>query len=235
MNACLHPEWICTAGRRESVNCCSKVVTRWSHIDLDLLGYASQNNSSPNVLYRAADVSDVSTFKPEWHGAFSKAVCLMVLHWVQDKAEAVKAIHSCVKSRGEILLGCVAEESRFYQTSQKMASHPKWRIYLKDFVPNLFPWPSSDLTNERHSSRLLEECGFEVLSCHIKEHQQPFESREKLKESLRAVFPHLHYIPQDKHDEFFDDLFEMAKDIHLISTDYTAGTNNTLVLHARKL
>ncbi|CAH1262942.1 PPP1R14B [Branchiostoma lanceolatum] len=76
---------------------------------------------------------------------------------------------------GEILLACQHDESKSYRTWWDMASHPNWKIYLKDFMPNLFPWPSSDLTNERHRSRLLEECGFEVLSCHIKEHQQPFD------------------------------------------------------------
>eukprot|EP00058_Branchiostoma_floridae_P024537 XP_002610027.1 hypothetical protein BRAFLDRAFT_99979 [Branchiostoma floridae] len=149
---------------------------------------------------------------------------------------ALKAQHSCLaihaKPNGEIFVACQHDESKSYQTWLNMASHPNWKSYLTDFVPNLFPWPADDISS--YSSRLLEECGFEVLSCHVKQHQQPFQFKEKLKETLRAIFPHLRYIPADKHEEFFDDLLEMAKDIHFISTDYT-GTDGTLVLHARKL
>ncbi|XP_078606599.1 juvenile hormone acid O-methyltransferase-like [Branchiostoma floridae x Branchiostoma japonicum] len=203
-------------------------------VSSEFISYASQYNSSPNVIYDVADVSDMSSYKPQWLGAFSKTVCLAVLHWVRDKGVALKAMYSCLKSRGEILLSCDTEESRIYRTSRNMSSHPKWKPYLKDFVPNLFMWPSGDLVNER--SRLLQECGFEVLSCHIKEHQQPFESQEKLKETLRAIFPQLHYIPQDRREEFLDDLFQMGKDFHMISTGADCiATNDTLVLHARKL
>ncbi|XP_078589184.1 juvenile hormone acid O-methyltransferase-like [Branchiostoma floridae x Branchiostoma japonicum] len=205
-------------------------------VSAEFVSYANQNNSAPNVRYDVADVSDISTYKPEWKGGFSKAVCLAVLHWLQDKTAALKAIHSCLRSRGEILLSCDTEESSFYRTSHNMASHPKWQPYLGDFAPNLFPWPSGDLVENR--SRLMQECGFEVLSCHIKPHQQSFDSRAKLKETFRAIFPHLNYIPQEKHEEFFDDLFEMAKDMHMVSTGGDSGyigKNDTLVLHARKL
>ncbi|CAH1253363.1 Hypp1160 [Branchiostoma lanceolatum] len=57
----------------------------------DFVSYASQYNSSTNILYHVADVSDVTTLKKEWQGAFSKVVSLSVLHWVQDKAAALKS------------------------------------------------------------------------------------------------------------------------------------------------
>ncbi|XP_035698018.1 uncharacterized protein LOC118431045 [Branchiostoma floridae] len=203
-------------------------------VSAEFVSFASQYNSAPNVRYDVADVSDISTYKPEWEGAFSKAVCLYVLHWVRDKAAALRAIHSCLTSRGEILLLCDTEESSFNQTSLIMASHPKWQPYLGEFVPIVFPWPSGDLGKNR--SRLMQECGFEVLSCHIEQNHQHFESKAKLKEWLRAVFPHLNYIPQDRQEEFFHDLLEVARDTRLASTDalYIEVTA-TLVLHARKL
>ncbi|XP_066270400.1 juvenile hormone acid O-methyltransferase-like [Branchiostoma lanceolatum] len=203
-------------------------------VSSEFVSYSSQYNSSTNVLYHVADVSDVTTFKPEWQGAFSKIVSIFVLQWVHGKAEALKAMHSCLKPRGEILLACVSDKSRFCRTWMNMASHPKWKIYLKDFVPNLFPWPSGDLANGHDNSCLLEECGFEVLSCHVKEHGQSFNSKEQWRETFRAVFPHLRYIPKDKHEEFFDDLFETAKSIRFVSADYKT-TGDVLVFHARKL
>ncbi|KAI8484869.1 hypothetical protein Bbelb_374660 [Branchiostoma belcheri] len=38
----------------------------------DFIRYATQHNSSQNVVYDVSDISDASTIKPEWHGAFSK-------------------------------------------------------------------------------------------------------------------------------------------------------------------
>ncbi|CAH1246016.1 Hypp7632 [Branchiostoma lanceolatum] len=200
----------------------------------DFVSYAmaSQHNSSPNVLYHVADVSDASTLKPGWQGAFSKAVSFLVLHWVQDKAAALKALHSCLKPSGEILMTFCPDKDKFVQTNFQMAAHPKWQIYLKDFVHNVFPWPSSDLVNQR--SRLLEDCGYQVIAYHLKEHQQPYESKEDLREALRAINPHLRYIPQDKHEEFLDDVEKMARETTFISGDYNM-TNGFTVVYARKL
>ncbi|XP_078582008.1 juvenile hormone acid O-methyltransferase-like [Branchiostoma floridae x Branchiostoma japonicum] len=202
----------------------------------DFVSYASQHNSAQNILYHVADVSYLSTIiKPEWRGAFSKVVSFSVLHWVRDKVTALKALHSCLKPGGEIVMIIGTDKSKTLQTYLKMAAHPRWETYLKDFVPNLFPWPSGDLVN--HSSRLLEECGFEVLSCHVKEHRHLFESKEKLRDALCAIYPHLHYIPQDKHGEFKHDVENIAREAHLISgrDGHFKITEKTPFVRARKL
>ncbi|XP_066279133.1 juvenile hormone acid O-methyltransferase-like [Branchiostoma lanceolatum] len=200
-------------------------------VSSDFISYCNQRNSFPNILYHVADVTDVSTFEPEWQGAFNKVVSFFVLHWVQDKVTALKALHSCLKPRGEILMIFGSDKSNIVQTNSKMTAHPKWKIYLKDSVPN-FPWPSSDRTN--HRSRLLEECGFEVLSCSLVEHRQLVESEEKLMETLRAVYPLMHCIPKDEHEEFLDDMKKMAREAYLISGDDEITEASTVVL-ARKL
>ncbi|XP_019616241.1 PREDICTED: juvenile hormone acid O-methyltransferase-like [Branchiostoma belcheri] len=200
----------------------------------DFVRYSSQQNSSPNVLYDVSDISDASTIKPEWQGAFSKVVSFQVLHWVKDKAAALKVLHSCLKPHGEILFWVGIDVNKWGKISPGMASHPKWKVYLKDFEPNLFPWPSSDLVKESHSSYLLEECGFEVLSCHLKEQQYSFTSREQWKKTMSAVFRHLCYLPPDKHEEFLNDVEKMERDVLLLSGDYKF-TDKNLVIHARKL
>ncbi|XP_035657945.1 arginine-hydroxylase NDUFAF5, mitochondrial-like [Branchiostoma floridae] len=198
----------------------------------DFVSYASQQNSSTNILYHVADVSDLSTIKPEWQGAFSKVVSFSVLHWVRDKVTALKALHSCLKPGGEIVMVFATDESKIIPNYLKMAAHPRWAIYFKDFSPNLFPWPSSDLVN--HSSHLLEECGFEVLSCHTKEHQHLFESEEKLRDTLFAMYPDLRYIPRNKHEEFLHDFENMAREAQVISEDCKI-TEFLSFVQARKL
>ncbi|XP_019628710.1 PREDICTED: juvenile hormone acid O-methyltransferase-like [Branchiostoma belcheri] len=197
------------------------VASVWGlDVSPDFVRYASQHNSSPNVLYDVSDISDASTIKPELQGTFSKVVSLQVLHWVQDKAAALKVLHSCLKPRGEILLWFCTDVSKICQISPGLASHPKWKNYLKDFQPNLFPWPSSDIVKERHSSHLLEECGFEVLSCHLKKLQYSFTCQEQWKKSMSALLRHLCYIPEDKHEEFLNDAEKMARDVRLLSGDF---------------
>ncbi|CAH1255659.1 Hypp1585 [Branchiostoma lanceolatum] len=197
----------------------------------DFISFASQHNSSPNILYDVADISDVSTLSPTWQGAFSKVVSFFVLHWVQDKVSALKALHHCLKPSGEIVMIFATDKDKIRQTITNMVAHPKWKIYLEHPLP-VFPWPTSDLTNQR--SRLIEECGFEVVSCHLKEVSQPFESKEKLKDFLRALFPLLCHIPQDKHNEFLDDMENMARETHLSAGDNKI-TMECQVVQARKL
>ncbi|CAH1225005.1 Hypp41 [Branchiostoma lanceolatum] len=202
----------------------------------DFISYASKHNSSPNVLYHVADASDVTTIKPEWRGAFSKLVSIFVLNWIQDKAATLNLLHSCLKPQGELLLVCPTEQGPFYQVNLGMASHPKWRMHLKDFVPTLLPWPSSDLTTNQ-SSRLLEECGLGDITCYIKKHQQPYDSKDKLRETVRSVLPHMRLIPQFKHEEFLDDVEKMAEEqpCPWISVESVPTlTDDILIVHARK-
>ncbi|XP_019634835.1 PREDICTED: juvenile hormone acid O-methyltransferase-like isoform X2 [Branchiostoma belcheri] len=201
----------------------------------DFISFASQHNSSANMRYHVSDVSDASTIKPEWQGAFSKVVSFAVLHWIQDKVAALKVLHSCLKPGGEMLLWFSTDKSKFCQTVIDMATHHKWKTYLNDFEPNWFPWPSSDFVNGGCSSRLLEECGFEVLSTHSKEFQESFSSKKQWRELMSSVLPHLSYIPLDKHEDFLDDVEKMAKDIHyLTSSDYKV-TDKCQFVHARKM
>ncbi|KAI8513271.1 hypothetical protein Bbelb_099100 [Branchiostoma belcheri] len=74
----------------------------------------------------------------------------------------------------------------------------------------------SDIVKERHSSHLLEECGFEVLSCHLKKLQYSFTCQEQWKKSMSALLRHLCYIPEDKHEEFLNDAEKMARDVRLL-------------------
>ncbi|XP_019631380.1 PREDICTED: juvenile hormone acid O-methyltransferase-like [Branchiostoma belcheri] len=200
----------------------------------DFVRYASQHNSSPDVLYQVSDITDASTIKPELRGAFSKVVSLQVLHWVQDKVTALKVLHSCLKPGGEMLLWFNTNASKFCRILLGMASHPKWQIYLTDFELNVFPWPSSDIVKDRHSSLLLEECGFEVLSCDLKEHLHPFNSKKQFRNAVGACLGHLCYIPQDKHEEFLNDVEKMTRDINFVSDNYKV-TNECQVVYARKL
>ncbi|XP_066276468.1 juvenile hormone acid O-methyltransferase-like [Branchiostoma lanceolatum] len=165
----------------------------------DFISYAQLHNSAKNVLYHVADTSDASTIKPEWQGAFSKVVCLFVLHWIRDKVSALKVLHSCLKVGGEILLVCPTDKTKVYRSQVLMASHPKWGPYAKDFVASiLMPWPSRDLANQSHSSHLLEESGFDVIACHVGNYQYCFDSRDKLRDYLRLISPYLCSIPEDK-------------------------------------
>ncbi|KAI8514742.1 hypothetical protein Bbelb_073330 [Branchiostoma belcheri] len=199
-------------------------------LSADFISYARERNSSPNIVYHVGDASDASTFKPEWKGAFGKIVSIFVLHFIQDQVATLKMLHSCLKPGGEILLVTISEKSTIYQVWLELASLPKWEIYMKDFVANMFPWPSSDLVKD--SSRLLEECGFQTLACGIKEHRQAFDSKSQILEGIRSVLPSK--VPQDKRDEILVDFERIAKDRQWIHTENMVN-DAFPVIHGRKL
>ncbi|CAH1258829.1 Hypp9668 [Branchiostoma lanceolatum] len=203
----------------------------------DFISYARMNNPSPNVLYHVTDASDPSTIKPEWRDAFNKVVSIFVLNWIKDKATTLKVLNSCLKPGGEIVFVCVSDKSKFHDVPSDLASLPKWRTHLKDVVPTMFPWPSSDFTNERRSSSLLEACGFEVIACDIKHQQQSLQSKDQFREILRTVLPHLRYLPEDKHQEYLEDLEEMAEERHWITSQegVLAIHDVYIAIRARKL
>ncbi|XP_078594833.1 juvenile hormone acid O-methyltransferase-like [Branchiostoma floridae x Branchiostoma japonicum] len=204
----------------------------------DFISYARTNNSSPNVRYHVADAADPSTIKPEWRGAFNKVVSFFVLHWVKDKATALKALNSCLKPGGEIVFVCVSDKSKFHEVPLELSSLPKWSIYLKDAAPALFPWPSSDImiTNEQRSSRLMEACGYEVIACDIKKYPHCYISRDQVRGVLRPTLPHLSYIPDDKQEEFMEDLEKLAAERHWITGKGAPTMHEVYVaIRARKI
>ncbi|XP_066271838.1 uncharacterized protein [Branchiostoma lanceolatum] len=206
-------------------------------LSTDYISYASQRNSSDKVSYHVANVSDPSTFKSDWSGAFSKVVNLEVLHWVQDKPKALKAMHSCLKPHGELLIVCHADTHRFCKTVSDMTLHPRWKAYLKSFDPKLYPWSSDDFYQGH--SQLLEECGFEVLACGQIEHRpQSFESKGQLRAFMRVSFAQHGHIPQELHEEFFDSLEKVAMERQLLSFSGDGCPqvdDDKLVVHARKV
>ncbi|CAH1264511.1 Hypp3005 [Branchiostoma lanceolatum] len=199
----------------------------------DFISYARMNNSSPNVLYHVADASDPSTVKPEWRGSFSKVVSIFALQWIKDKATTLKVLNSCLKPGGEIVFVCDVEKSK---ASEITPALPKWKTYLGDADPNVFPWPSSDLTNDRRSILFLESCGFEVIACDISNYQYSFDSRDQFREYFRGGQTELHSIPEHKQEEFFDDLEKMAAERHWVTGEGAPTMQDVyLVVHARKM
>ncbi|XP_078594836.1 trans-aconitate 2-methyltransferase-like [Branchiostoma floridae x Branchiostoma japonicum] len=205
-------------------------------LSADFISYARTNNSSPNVRYHVADAADPSTIKPEWRGAFSKVVSIYLLYWIKDKATTLKVLNSCLKPGGEIVFVCDSDKSKFYEVPLELSSLPKWSIYLKDAVPAVFPWPSCDITTKQRSSRLMEACGYEVVACDIKKQQHPLNSKDEFGGILRPCTAHLKYIPEDKQEEFMDDLMKLSEERHFITGDEVPTMHESyLVMRARKL
>ncbi|XP_078696832.1 juvenile hormone acid O-methyltransferase-like [Branchiostoma floridae x Branchiostoma belcheri] len=198
-------------------------------IDLssDFISFASKNNAAENVSFHVADASKSADFKPEWEGAFTKATCFTVLHWIQDKRSAFKNIASCLEPGGELVINCLLESA----AQIGKLDLPRWRGYLKDFTYNIYPWPNDDIEG---MGRLFEEVGFEVLTCN----GQPAPPKsfptdpEGLKAVMRTMLPQLKFIPTDKQDDYLTDAYcaiaEMRK-------DFKEGDPEAVVAHVRKV
>ncbi|KAI8493785.1 hypothetical protein Bbelb_281320 [Branchiostoma belcheri] len=198
-------------------------------IDLssDFISFASKYNAAENVSFHVADASKSADFKPEWKGAFTKATCFTVLHWIQDKRSALKNIASCLEPGGELVINCLLESGE----QMGKLDLPKWKGYLEDFTYGVYPWPNDDIDG---MVQLFEEVGFEVLKC--QEQNAPRKSfptdPEGSKAFMRTMLPQLKFIPTDKHDYYLTDVYwaiiEMTK-------HRKEGDSDIVVAHVRKV
>ncbi|KAI8505684.1 hypothetical protein Bbelb_168730 [Branchiostoma belcheri] len=111
--------------------------------------------------------------------------------------------------------------------------HPKWRDYLTDYALKLYEWPEGDVAG---MSRLLEDCGFEVVTCEVHTLTFKFDSLEKEKAFSRPLLGHLQYIPEEKQDEFLEDAINMARGLYQKDEEgQVIWEMPQIVVHARKL
>ncbi|XP_033109885.1 juvenile hormone acid O-methyltransferase-like [Anneissia japonica] len=172
-----------------------------------MINVARQKYQRANVTYEVADANNFVEKFPKWEGRFDKVVSVHALHWVQDKASAMRNIYNCLKIDGEcFLLFCGPTHQMLGQKPDELPNylkhHSNWKKHLKGYVHRMYN--QFDLDDTR---KLLESVGFEVLSgtSHTPCENIDISSEDELKEYLRTLLGHLGYLPQQYHTEFIQD------------------------------
>ncbi|KAI8512580.1 hypothetical protein Bbelb_092190 [Branchiostoma belcheri] len=209
-------------------------------IDLspDFIRYTEINKRSRNVSFCVADIQRSSDLEPAWRQSFDKAVSFYVLHLVKDKKMALENISTCLKPDGRLLMIVPKEDNVLMVTTRFMSAHQRWERYLAG-CPQMMPWLADD---KEGLSRLVEDCGFEVLSCECPLLRHWYGSEE---DTVSAMLPFLglRHIPEDEQADFLSDWWACARSmtdvsgcsVAIDSDGRVAWTFRIFIIHARRV
>ncbi|XP_078591185.1 juvenile hormone acid O-methyltransferase-like [Branchiostoma floridae x Branchiostoma japonicum] len=201
-------------------------------ISKDMVNFATSKNTAEKASYHVLDIQDESGIREDWRGKFTKAVSFHTVHWIPNKERFLANVHMCLEKGGELLFNLFAGVPAI-KVARDIKHHPKWREYLTDYALQLYEWPKGDVAGMSH---LLEECGFEVVTCEVHTLTFKLDSLEKEKAFSRPLLGHLQYIPEEKQDDFLEDAISMARELYQKDEEgRVAWEMPQIVVHARKL
>ena len=96
-----------------------------------MVEYAEIHNANPAIEYHQADISQRSSLRHEWKGAFDLLTSFQVLHWVRDHAAAISNVHYLLKPGAEIHLQIPMASECLLRIGPTLREWPKWSEYLK--------------------------------------------------------------------------------------------------------
>ncbi|KAI8520052.1 hypothetical protein Bbelb_033090 [Branchiostoma belcheri] len=197
-------------------------------ISQEFIRYATENNASVNTSYFVADVQDFSTLRPDWVQSFHKAVCFYVLHHVEDCEKALENIQACLQHSGELLLVFSPKKDEgITSTTKVMMGNPRWRQYIQNTLPMRHDVDSV--------TRLVRDCGFEVLTCERSVEKFVFETEEKVTDFVRP-FTRVQHIPQEQQADYLSEWWSYFRtNLIFDATRSVSWPVPHITLHARKI
>lgn len=149
---------------------------------------------------------EADDFPVEYNTRFDHAFSFFCLHWITDLKRAFGNIYKFLKPGGT-LIGQQVLSSNVYNGYLKLSESDKFKEYMKDvkrFVTPLYfaEDPRATLI------KILENIGFQVLHCSIREKIAGYKSQADRKEFFATVTPFVSRMPNDVKNDFMDSLME---------------------------
>lgn len=203
-----------------------------------MLEHARLRHGHDMIEYLHLDIvcSDVDEFVKQ-HGHFTRVYSFHLLHWVKDRAQALKNIEKLIAPGGECFIvfeHCIP----IFEVFMALAESPRWRKYVEVLLENVPPLAgSTDVRLMRtHLLSIVNETGLTPLTCEVL--RSPVVSMPNLKEatdravSYNPIYPLLE-------DEEKEDLVRSTADILAgraegIAEGKVSGDRFTYVIHAYK-
>ena len=97
-----------------------------------MVDYAEKHNANPAIEYHQADISQRSSLRHDWEGAFDLLTSFLVLFLVRDQEAALRNIQYLLKPDAEILLvHPIKTPECLLNIGPTLSQRPKWSEYLK--------------------------------------------------------------------------------------------------------
>ncbi|XP_022079795.1 uncharacterized protein LOC110973358 [Acanthaster planci] len=174
-----------------------------------MIATAQNSNSASNVRYVVWDARTVGD-NPEWRDRFDKVVSFFVIHWIPsaDQPKALEGILACLKKGGEglILISTdVGSRHAVRGTVLHLKNHPKWGVYVKQYVLPAGWWSRSI----KDTDELMKTYGCTSVNCEIAtDHISLSELQFKL--TAKTLLSFVSLIPAEEQEAFLDDLYRQA-------------------------
>lgn len=156
-----------------------------------------KNHSFPNLSFGTADVRNLP-FEQE----FDIITSFSTLHLIEDKASALRSIKRSLRSEGRAIIQCPVRHG-LLTALNTVSKDEKWAAYLSDFETG---WHFIEVGT---FEKLLNEVDLKPRHFKVARLNEVFETEEAFKASISEWLPHLAVIPQDKHEEFLEDLIQV--------------------------
>ncbi|XP_022084376.1 uncharacterized protein LOC110975845 isoform X2 [Acanthaster planci] len=200
-----------------------------------MIATAQENNSASNIWYLVWDARTVGN-NPEWRDRFDKVVSFFVLNWIPsaEQPKALESILACLKKGGEglILTGIDRNNRHLLVHAYAHAkNHPKWGVYMKDYVSPLRLWsPSIPDTVE-----WLKGYGCSSVHCEIASRDISL-SELQFKLAAKTLFGYLSLIPSEEQETFLDDMYRWALSVFADEAwpGHVVYAGQAMVIHVRK-
>ncbi|XP_051161276.1 juvenile hormone acid O-methyltransferase-like isoform X3 [Leptopilina boulardi] len=142
----------------------------------------------------------------EYIERFDHGISFFCLHWIADLKCAFENIFKMLKPGGTFLSQHILLFNG-YNGYLKLSENSKYREYLKDarrFITPLYfsKDPRGTLI------KILQEVGFQVLHCSVREKITGYKSQNDRKELFEAVNPFVTRMPDDVKNDFMDNLIQ---------------------------
>ena len=97
-----------------------------------MVEFAEEHNPNPAIEYIHADITERTSLRQEWKGAFDLLTAFLVFHWVEDQSVALRNVRYLLKPDAEILLYlAIKAPDSLLKIGPTLKESPKWNKYLK--------------------------------------------------------------------------------------------------------
>lgn len=142
----------------------------------------------------------------EFKERFDHGISFFCLHWVSDLRLAFENIYKLLKPGGTLLSQHILSFNG-YNPYLTLSKRTRYQEYLKDVKKFITPLYFNKDPREA-LIKILEDVGFQVLHCSIREKITGYKSQDDRKELFAAVNPFVTRMPNDVKNDFMNNLME---------------------------
>jgi len=201
-----------------------------------MIEYAEKHSSDPRITYREFDILAPNP-RQEFPEGFTKIVSFQAMHFILDPKTMFRNLYNLLEPGGELMTNQISNFC-LWQAINLISNIEEYHYTLLRNVTDKMTWTYLSEDAEGDARIMLEEVGFEVLSCELERKSYTFESIEHFEETTRTMNPFETHIGERGagRERFVGLLIKVASaiDERLYDRPQPSWGYEMLVIHARK-